>query len=59
LLIVAMTEQPIKPRGKPISLAKTQPTNDRGEAILTQGDVNRAIAEGDKEIVKYIDAANR
>jgi len=49
----------IKPVGKPISLAQTQPTNDRGEVIVTQGDVNRAIAEGDKEIVKYIDAANR
>jgi hypothetical protein len=49
----------IKPVGQPISLVKSQPTNDRGEVVLTQGDVNRAIAEGDKEIAQYIDAANR
>lgn len=57
-----MTTEPqptIKPVGQPISLAETKPTNDRGEIVLTQGDVNQAIAEADKDIKPFIDAANR
>ncbi len=53
-----MTEQPIKPKGKPISLVQTQPMNDRGEVVITQGDVNKAIAAADRDIKPYIDAQN-
>lgn len=51
--------EPIQPRGEVIPLEQLTSLNDRGEVIIRRKDLQRAIAQSDPELRKFIDARLR
>lgn len=57
--IDAMAEEPFTPKGNPTPLEELTQYTDNGEVAITRAEVEKAIAQADDELKKFLEAGQK